>query len=59
MLQVPMDWNAEEGASNKTVEIAIVRLPATVPVTDPRYGGVVIVNPGKRYLRLARPDLGH
>ncbi|KEQ90116.1 hypothetical protein M438DRAFT_393894 [Aureobasidium pullulans EXF-150] len=46
MLQVPMDWNAEEGASNKTVEIAIVRLPATVPVTDPRYGGVVIVNPG-------------
>ncbi|CAD0018487.1 unnamed protein product, partial [Aureobasidium pullulans] len=51
MLQVPMDWNAEEGASNKTVEIAIVRLPATVPVTDPRYGGVVIVNPvdlGKR-----------
>ncbi|THV70381.1 hypothetical protein D6D28_05199 [Aureobasidium pullulans] len=57
MLQVPMDWNAEEGASNKTVEIAIVRLPATVPVTDPRYGGVVIINPGKRYPRLPRPDL--
>ncbi|THY90530.1 hypothetical protein D6C92_06713 [Aureobasidium pullulans] len=57
MLQVPMDWNAEEGASNKTVEIAIIRLPATVPVTDTRYGGAVIINPGKRYPELPRPDL--
>jgi len=59
MLQVPMDWNAEEGASNETVEIAIIRLPATVPVTDTRYGGAVIINPGKRYSGLPRPDLGH
>ncbi|THW33153.1 hypothetical protein D6C77_04166 [Aureobasidium pullulans] len=45
-LQVPMDWTAEEGSENRTVEIAVIKVPATVPVTDSRYGGAVILNPG-------------
>ncbi|GAB7356483.1 hypothetical protein MBLNU459_g7244t2 [Dothideomycetes sp. NU459] len=45
-LQVPLDWNASEHEDNRTMEIAVIRLPATVPVTDPRYGGAIITNPG-------------
>lgn len=47
-----MDWNAKDEANNKTVEIAIIRLPAIVPITDTRYGGAVLMNPGKRRFRI-------
>jgi hypothetical protein len=48
-LQVPLDWNAEEGTDNRTAEIALIKVPATVPVTDSRYGGAVVLNPGNSY----------
>ncbi|KAG9673593.1 hypothetical protein KCU99_g4843, partial [Aureobasidium melanogenum] len=36
-------WN---GTTNATVTLALVRKPAVVPITHPKYGGVVILNPG-------------
>lgn len=36
-------WN---GTTNATVSIAIIKKPAIVPITHPRYGGVVLHNPG-------------
>jgi pimeloyl-ACP methyl ester carboxylesterase len=46
-LSVPLDWTASETkAKGKRVSLAIIRLPAKVPVTDPRYGGSIFVNPG-------------
>lgn len=41
-----MDWLADPGTDSRTVDIAVIRLPATVPVTDPRYGGPILLNPG-------------
>jgi len=41
---VPLDyWN---GSTNATLNLAIIKYPAAVPVTDPRYAGPVLVNPG-------------
>lgn len=45
-LRVPMDWTVDKSEDNRTVEIAVIRLAATVPVTDSRYGGAVLLNPG-------------
>lgn len=43
-LILPMDyWNA---TTNATVTLALVRKPAAVPVTHPKYGGAVVMNPG-------------
>lgn len=50
-----MDWTAEEGSENRTVEIAVIKVPATVPVTDSRYGGAVILNPGECCFRKKVP----
>ncbi|OQO10087.1 hypothetical protein B0A48_04443 [Cryoendolithus antarcticus] len=45
-LQVPMDWQGHSDEANKTVELAVIKVEATVSVTDPTYGGAVILNPG-------------
>ncbi|KAF2158433.1 hypothetical protein M409DRAFT_71646 [Zasmidium cellare ATCC 36951] len=43
-LDLPMDyWN---GTTDGTIGLAVIRRPAAVPVTDSRYGGAVIINPG-------------
>lgn len=54
-LQVPMDWTAAEGADDRTVQIALIKLPAPVPVTDSRYGGAVVFNPGETCHTTAKP----
>jgi hypothetical protein len=41
-----MDWQGHSSEANKTVGIAIIKVEATVPVTDPSYGGAIVLNPG-------------
>ena len=40
-----MDWNNTE-FGNSRVGLAVIKLPAKVPITDPRYGGLVWVQTG-------------
>ena len=48
---MPLDWNSTDFVqSERRVSIAIARIPARVPITDPRYGGAIIINPGIRDL---------
>lgn len=44
-LKVPLDY-FNGTYPDKTVSIAIAKLPAKVPVDDPRYGGPILLNPG-------------
>ena len=44
-LDLPMDWNNTE-PGNPRVGLAIIKLPAKVPVSDPRYGGLLWVQIG-------------
>lgn len=44
-LQVPLDWLGIDN-NNRTVSIAVISLPATVPTDDPTFGGTIITNPG-------------
>lgn len=43
-----MDWTGTSAQANKSVELAVIKVEATVPVTDASYGGAVVLNPGKR-----------
>lgn len=47
-LQLSLDWNATAGSPiyEEKFNMAIIRAPAQVPVTDPRYGGQIILNFG-------------
>lgn len=47
-LQLPLDWNAtaDSPVYGDKFKMAIVRAPAQVPVTNPRYGGPIILNFG-------------
>ncbi|KAJ5132081.1 Peptidase S33 tripeptidyl aminopeptidase-like C-terminal [Penicillium atrosanguineum] len=44
-LEVPMDYNRSD-IEDRKFTLAVVRIPAKVPVGDPRYGGAVLINPG-------------
>jgi hypothetical protein len=53
-LDVPLDWTAKDRDGGKRAAVAVVRLPARVAVTDPRYGGAVLTNPGEIHLIASR-----
>ncbi|KAL7621449.1 hypothetical protein AAE478_008771 [Parahypoxylon ruwenzoriense] len=44
-LSVPLDW-LNSNSTDALATIAIIARPATVPESDPRFGGTIIVNPG-------------
>ncbi|KAI4158419.1 MAG: hypothetical protein LQ342_007460 [Letrouitia transgressa] len=45
-LDLPMDWNQTDAESGPRVQLAVVKLPAKVPVTDIRYGGPLWLQSG-------------
>ncbi|OKP15060.1 hypothetical protein PENSUB_3041 [Penicillium subrubescens] len=45
-LEVPMDYNRTDTTRGRTFALAVVRIPAIVPIDDPRYGGAMLINPG-------------
>ncbi|EEY16959.1 conserved hypothetical protein [Verticillium alfalfae VaMs.102] len=49
-LKVPLDWTTANSSkcasSSRWAAIGIVTLPASVPETDPSFGGTILINPG-------------
>ncbi|KAF1986796.1 hypothetical protein K402DRAFT_393421 [Aulographum hederae CBS 113979] len=48
-LEVPLDWQKDSNNHDDKgpkAAVALIRLPAKVPVTDRRYGGPIYINPG-------------
>lgn len=47
-LELPMDWLAPDNSTedDRTVAIAMIKLPAAVPTNDSSYAGPVFFNPG-------------
>lgn len=45
-LTLPLDWLAANGTDDRTVAIAIIKLPAVVPHDDPSHGGTIFTQPG-------------
>ncbi|KAF7197965.1 putative hydrolase [Pseudocercospora fuligena] len=43
-LIVPLDWQNVSNPNN--ISLALIRLPAKVPDSDPNHGGTIITNPG-------------
>lgn len=43
-LEVPLDWSNLSNPNK--VALAVARIPAVVDVTDPSFGGTIILNPG-------------
>jgi hypothetical protein len=41
-----MDWQSTSPEAFKTVDLAVIKVEATVPITDVTYGGAVVLNPG-------------
>lgn len=41
-----MDWLGTSTEAREAVDLALVKVESTVPVTDPSYGGAVVLNPG-------------
>jgi len=54
-LKVPLNWNTSNREIGPRAAIAVIKIPAKVPVTDERYGGAILMNPG-RYFRLQQLD---
>ncbi|XXH02356.1 hypothetical protein Hte_008731 [Hypoxylon texense] len=44
-LSVPLDW-LNPANNTARVSLAVIARPATVPETDPSFGGTIIINPG-------------
>lgn len=43
---MPLDWNSTSRDVGPRAAIAVIKLPAKVSITDKRYGGAIVMNPG-------------
>jgi hypothetical protein len=50
-LEVPLDWNSTDPNSPRAA-IAVIKRPAKVDVTDARYGGAILLNPGMKQIKV-------
>lgn len=44
---MPLDWNSTYLGPDTNIAIAIVKKRAKVSTADPRYGGMVMLHPGR------------